>query len=68
MPRYRLNKNPDANGLYEVHDETCKFYHVLTNFIDLGTHSNPILAVNFAKQYTPKADGCFWCCYPAHKG
>lgn len=69
MPSYRVNKNSDSKGLHEVHADGCLYYRALTNFYELGYHSNEIDAVNYAKRtYYSTADGCKYCCPRAHKG
>ncbi len=66
---YRMNKNTDNNpgGNNEVHNETCRHYSQLVNYLDLGYHSNCYSAVRKAKSLGyPKADGCKVCSPECH--
>lgn len=69
MANYIINKNKDEKGLNEVHTTTCLHLPKMTNWDNLGYHSNEIEAVNYAKRNGyPNADGCKYCCPLAHNG
>ncbi len=65
---YRMNKNTNnPGGNNEVHNEYCKHYYQLVNYLDLGYHSNCHSAVLDAKlKGYPNADGCKVCSPECH--
>ena len=70
MPRFIINKIPQANGDHEVHNATtwCKYMPNSENQIDLGIHNSCHDAVAYAKQKWPgnRIDGCFYCANLCH--
>jgi len=72
MTKFYLNLHSQSNGDHEVHKEPCDYYKNFksgSNFEFLGTFSNEIDAVKYAKQKysTFKIDGCAYCCPKAHR-
>lgn len=70
--RYYINLNAQSNGDHEVHKETCYYYLAFksgSNFKYIGTFSNEVAAVRYAKTQYPnyRVDGCSYCCSNAHK-
>lgn len=68
MPQYYINKNQQANGDYEVHQDPCTFLPEWPNRVDLGYHLNCHTAVAAAKTAWPAAriNGCYYCSNPCH--
>lgn len=68
--KYVLNKQPQSNGDYEVHNMTtgCTYMPNPENQINLGIHSSCVNAVAHAKsQFSNiKINGCYFCCNPCH--
>ena len=64
MNNYIVNKNAQADGYHEVHNEdTCSHLPDLANRINAGQHNNCQSAVQSVKSTNPKAliDGCNNC-------
>ena len=66
MARYYVNKNQQANGDHEVHQEGCSFLPDVSNRESLGEHSSCDTAVAQAKRTYPTANGCFYCSRECH--
>jgi hypothetical protein len=60
MASYYVNNDPQTNGDHEVHKEGCSW--MPTNRKYLGEFSSCQPAVQKAKDYYVRADGCHWCC------
>ena len=58
MGIYYVNKNAQSNGDYEVHVSTCVYLLSSENLRYLGSFMNCKDAVQEAKKYYTKADGC----------
>lgn len=65
--RYYKNKNAQANGDHEVHEEGCLWMPSEENRLYLGLFEDCRDAVKKAKQIDPSADGCKHCCPKAHE-
>jgi hypothetical protein len=70
MTKFRMNKrqlNPNQN--HEVHKETCRYYNLLTQYVELGEFVFCSTALQQARAlgYT-NVDGCKECCEPCHVG
>lgn len=68
---YIINKNKDANGNNEIHNQTngCSYMPDIFNQVSLGWCYSDADAVEKAKTMGySKADGCYYCCHKAHKG
>lgn len=68
MALYYVNLNADDNGYNEVHKSDCYWLSIASDKQYLGSFSNGVEAVNFAKRLGFKADGCYFCCKEAHHG
>lgn len=68
MPQYYINKNEQANGDHEVHQDPCNFMPDWANRVNLGYHLNCHSAVAQARNTWPNAriNGCYYCCNPCH--
>jgi len=70
MPRFIINKKPQANGDHEIHNATtgCTYMPAQANQIDLGTHATCQSAVLDAKGRWPndRVNGCYFCCNQCH--
>lgn len=66
LKRYYVNKNAQSNGDHEVHEESCFRLPDETNRIYLGYFSNCKPAVEKAKKYYSKVDGCYYCSEECH--
>ena len=66
MKSYYVNKNAQANGDHEVHDEDCKYLPTSYNRIDLGKHSDCKSAVTEAKKTYSQSNGCKTCSKDCH--
>jgi len=67
MERYFVNKRAHAKGDHEVHKAGCPFMPFEKNRYCLGTFQNCAEAVQEAKKFYPKSDGCFFCSRKSHK-
>ena len=68
MPFYYVNKNEQPTGEHEVHKEECFRMPELKNSIYLGYFLNANDAVQEARKYFNKVDGCYYCSNEAHRG
>lgn len=66
MPNYHVNRNAQANGDNEVHENGCRFEASISNRYDLGYHLNCAGAVQQAKRTYSRANGCYYCCRACH--
>ncbi len=66
MKSYYVNKNAQANGDHEVHEEGCSYLPEPQNRIYLGLFSNCTDAVREVKKKYVKANGCYFCSKPCH--
>lgn len=70
MADYIINKNPQPNGDYEVHNATtgCSYMPKPENQIALGYHLSCEGAVFAARNNWPNSriNGCYYCCNPCH--
>lgn len=67
MNRYYLNTNIQPSGDFEVHKYDCVHDAQPLNRIDLGWCVDDFDALAKAKNFTPYADGCYYCCPAIHK-
>lgn len=65
---YYVNKNAQGDGTHEVHSADCSWLPDAENRLYLGSFDNGREAVNVARLYYAKADGCYYCCREAHTG
>lgn len=66
MAHYYVNKNAQANGDHEVHEEGCSWLPAVENRIYLGIHATCASAVLEARKYYDQVNGCYHCSYPCH--
>ncbi|MCW3807058.1 hypothetical protein [Plebeiibacterium marinum] len=66
MYKYYVNKNQQSNGDHEVHKEGCRYMPAAENRIYLGEFYSCQGAVSAAKQYYPRANGCYYCSTSCH--
>lgn len=66
MPYYHVNRNAQANGDHEVHENGCGHQPLPQNRMDLGYHSDCHGAVREAKRTYSAANGCYYCCNACH--
>ena len=66
MANYYMNKNAQQNGDHEVHEIGCVWMPKSENILCLGEFPNCHRAVQEAKKYNPKADGCKHCSPECH--
>ncbi|PWK18575.1 hypothetical protein [Xanthomarina spongicola] len=66
MAKYYVNKNSQANGDHEVHKIGCSFMPEDQNRDYLGDFNNCKDAVNKAKKYYSKVNGCYYCSKDCH--
>lgn len=64
--RYYLNKEEQANGDHEVHNEDCEYLPDNEHRIDLGEHSECGSAMDAAKIHYEYVNGCFYCSNKCH--
>ncbi|HKN78238.1 MAG TPA: hypothetical protein VJW16_03650 [Lysobacter sp.] len=64
MHRYLVNLYPENNGDHLVHREGCR--RLPTFPLNLGHHPECRSAVEAAKRYFPRANGCFQCARDCH--
>lgn len=71
MPNYIVNRNPQSNGDYEVHDQASSYGCLPepANRVLLGAYSSCSGAVSDAnaRGYRP-ANGCFYCAFACNTG
>ena len=68
MASYYVNKNAQANGDHEVHEEGCSFMPDVHNRTYLGEYNSCHPAVAAAKMTMPfnRVNGCYYCCNECH--
>ncbi len=66
MASYYVNKNAQSNGDHEVHTTGCSFLPEPHNRIYLGEFSSCSSAVQEARRYYTRVNGCFYCSRPCH--
>lgn len=66
MKKYYVNKQAQANGDHEVHNEDCWHIPKLENCEYLGRFNNCFDAVAEAIKTYPKANGCKHCSEECH--
>lgn len=66
MKKYYVNKNGQANGDHEVHDEDCRYLPKVENRKYLGEYSDCFGAVKEAKKTYSSANGCKTCSKDCH--
>lgn len=66
MHRYYVNKNAQANGDHEVHKTGCTFMPAENNRQYLGMFVSCHGAVQEAKKYYLKSNGCYYCSNECH--
>ncbi|MGB5927942.1 MAG: hypothetical protein WBH03_07190, partial [Cyclobacteriaceae bacterium] len=66
MKRYYVNKNAQANGDHEVHDENCYWLPNETNRMYLDYFSTCEAAVREARKHYRQVNGCIHCSKPCH--
>lgn len=66
MARYYVNKNAQSNGDHEVHKSTCNWLPKVENRTYLGDFTSCRGAVNAAKKYYSKVNGCYFCSNECH--
>ena len=64
MASYYVNQRPQPNGDHEVHQSTCSY--LPTDRTYLGEFTNCRDAVQAAKRYYTKSNGCYWCSRDCH--
>jgi hypothetical protein len=69
MPYYHVNKNAQANGDHEVHENTgCSHAPDAANRHALGSFTDCAGAVREAKKTYAKSNGCYYCSKPCNTG
>lgn len=66
MKRYYVNKNKQANGDNEVHENGCNYLAQVRDPDYLGEFTNCRDAVQAAKRKGYNANGCYYCSRPCH--
>ena len=64
MHRYFVNLYPEQNGDHLVHREGCT--RLPTFPLNLGHHPDCQHAVDVAKRFFPRSNGCFQCARDCH--
>lgn len=64
--KYYANENPQPNGDYEVHANTCRYFPMMYSVRYLGEFDTCQEAVREAKKRYPKANGCVHCSPSCH--
>jgi hypothetical protein len=68
MAAYYVNKNAQANGDHEVHQQGCSYMPDPANRLYLGAFSHCREAVREAKKHYPQSNGCYYCSPECHTG
>ena len=68
MVRYFVNEVAQPNGDHEVHQFGCYYLELARRKRDIGEHDTCVTAVDTAKRFYPKANGCSYCSRPCHRG
>ncbi len=66
MEYYCVNKNAQLNGDHEVHRRGCSFYPEIQNRMNLGSFSNCRGAVQEARKFFSRVNGCYYCSISCH--
>jgi hypothetical protein len=66
MKKYYVNKNAQANGDHEVHEEGCIYMPSADNRLYLGMFSSCREAVTEAKKTYTQSNGCKTCSNACH--
>ena len=66
MALYCVTKNAEADGLHEVHVDSCTYLPHPTARIFLGNFQSCRDAVQAAMKHFPKSHGCYYCATPCH--
>jgi len=66
MPQYCVNRQEQPNGDHEVHAEGCTFWPSPPNAQLLGWHSDCVPAVQAARSYFYRVNGCKFCSLLCH--
>lgn len=66
MADYYVNKIAQSNGDHEVHKSGCSFMPSTLNRKHLGNYPSCYGAVQEAKKYYPKSNGCYYCSRECH--
>ncbi|EMP0914094.1 hypothetical protein [Pseudomonas aeruginosa] len=66
MDTYYVNKQPQANGDHEVHRDGCRFMPSPLNRQYLGAFSSCYEAVQQARMYYLRSNGCAFCSLMCH--
>ena len=66
MDKYYVHKKQDDKGDHEVHKSGCPWIDIVENFIYLGSFNNCHEAVQAAKRYYSKVNGCYHCSRECH--
>ena len=64
--KYFVNDNAQSNGDHEVHNEFCRFLPQIQSKTALGEHSTCQSALQAARKYYTKVDGCATCSPQCH--
>jgi len=68
MPYFHVNKNAQANGDHEVHENGCGHQPNVENRLALGLHATCRGAVQEAKRTYAQSNGCYYCCPDCNTG
>ena len=70
MPDFVCNKQKDDKGRHEVHVVTCSHRPSIINSLEMGWYRDCSAAIKDMEKQNPyhEFDGCYYCCYPCHKG
>ena len=70
MAHYCVNTNPQPNGDHEVHNlgAGCSHLPQPANRKALGEHTTCTTAVQKARQFYTRVNGCYWCANACHTG
>ena len=66
MAAYHVNTNPQPTGEHEVHKTGCSHQPDPPNRRSLGDHLTCHSAVQAARAYYSKVDGCYYCANECH--
>lgn len=66
MDRYYVNRTAQSNGDHEVHKLGCYWLSRANSTQDLGMHHGCASAVEVAKQYYSRSNGCAYCSPACH--
>ena len=63
---YYVNRIAQPTGEHEVHTSDCRYLPSAMNRLYLGYFSSSREALQEARKYYTKVDGCFYCCPESH--